>query len=113
MAKRYIGTATIRITLHGNDTYRGTVSPGNGSPAWRFEDLRAPAAGFGAHAHDSSYAYDKMAASAVSFGSYYTTHNRGDDTPEWAPAPEVADAIEAATAGAQDEAGEYDVRRKP
>jgi hypothetical protein len=35
-----------------------------------------------------------MAMSAAAFGSYYTTHNRGDDTPDWAPPPEVADAID-------------------
>ena len=54
-----------------------------------------------------------MAQSAVCFASYYTTHNRGDDAPEWAPPPEVADAIEEAVAGAQDDRGEYEVRRSP
>ena len=110
MAKRYIGDAVITIEYHDSGDYRGTVRAGN--HAWRFDDLHAPRAGF-SHAYDSPEAYDKMAGSAVSFASYYTTHNRGDDVPDWAPPPEVADAIEEAVAGAQDDRGEYEVRRSP
>src|ERR1700678_2363160 len=110
MAKRYIGDAVITIEYHDSGDYRGTVRAGN--HAWRFDDLHAPAMGF-SHAYDSPEAYDKMAGSAASFASYYTTHNRGDDVPDWAPPPEVADAIEEAVGWAQDDRGEYEVRRSP
>jgi hypothetical protein len=101
MAKRYIGDAVV--TIHyvgeyaGRDEYRGTVSAGK--YRWRFDQLYAPAAGF-RFAYDSPEAYDKMAASAVSFGS----------SREVAP-PETADAISDATAWAQDDRGVYEVRR--
>lgn len=55
--------------------------------------------------------YDEMAESAVGFASYYTTHNRGDDLPDWAPSAEVADAIAEATEWAQDDRGDYEVHR--
>lgn len=110
MAKRYIGEAVVRIQYHDAGDYRGTVSA-NGH-VWRFAELRAPACGFGPGiGYDSSTAYDEMAASAVSFGAYYTTHNRGDDLPDWAPPAEVADAIDAATSCEMDDQGNYTVRR--
>jgi hypothetical protein len=34
-----------------------------------------------------------MAESAISFASYYSTDNRGDDTPEWAPPGDLAGDI--------------------
>jgi len=77
---------------------------------WHFSDLGVPG---GYKAADSPDAYDAAASSAVGFGSYYTTHNRGDDTPEWAPDPETADAIEEATSVAMDDQGRYLVRRSP
>lgn len=52
-----------------------------------------------------------MAAEAVGFASYYTTYNRGDDTPEWAPREETADAISEASSYAQCDNGDYAVRR--
>lgn len=110
MAKRYIGDAVVTIVYHDSGDYRGTVRAGDHS--WHFEDLHAPRMGF-SFAYDSPEAYDEMARSAVSFGSYYTTHNRGDDTPEWAPPPEVADAIDEAVGWAQDDQGTYEVRRSP
>jgi len=112
MARRYIGNAVVTITYHDAGDYRGTISAGGHH--WRFDELRAPAAGL-PFTYDSPEAYDKMAASAVSFGSYYTTHNRGSDTPEWAPPAEVADAISDATGWATDEEGKglYEVRRSP
>lgn len=76
---------------------------------WFFDELGAPA--HWNKAWDSDEAFDEMAGSAVSFGSYYTTHNRGDDTPDWAPDAEVADAIEEATAWAMDDEGNYTVER--
>ena len=112
MAKRYIGDAVVTITFHDSGDYRGTVSA-NGK-TWRFSDLHAPAVGHGAGiAYDSSEAYDSMAASAVAFGSYYSTGNRGDDCPDWAPPADVADAITDAACWAQDDQGSYLVRRSP
>lgn len=121
MAKRYIGDAIIRIAYRDaceangyRDDYHGTVTAGGRT--WHFDHLRAPACGHGdGIAYDSSEAYDSMAASAVAFGSYYTTHNRGDDCPSWAPEAETADAIDAAASWATDEEGRglYAVRRKP
>lgn len=115
MAKRYIGDAVVTIKYHDatstrQDDYRGTVSAGGYS--WRFDGLRAAPAGFGPGiGYDSPEAYDEMAKSAVSFGGYYTTHNRGDDVPDWAPLPEVADAINDATSWAMRDDGSYEVRR--
>jgi hypothetical protein len=54
-----------------------------------------------------------MAQSAASFGSYYTTGNRGSDVPGWAPSAEVADAIDYATSVALREDGSYEVSRRP
>lgn len=110
MAKRYIGDAVVTITYRDRGDYAGSIRAGGYT--WRFEDLHAPSAGF-SFAYDSPQAYDKMAASAVSFGGYYTTYNRGDDVPDWAPRAEVADAISDATAWAQDDRGVYEVRRSP
>ena len=111
MAKRYIGDAVVTITYHDAGDYRGTVTAAHGF-TWRFRDLHAPATGLGAGvAYDSPEAYDKMASSAVGFASYYTTYNRGDDVPDWAPPAEIADAIEEATVWAMDDRGEYEVRR--
>lgn len=121
MAVRYIGAARVEIKYNDrNDSYEGkvTVPKGHGPAGytWHFDELRAPAAGlYGARRQrvsaDSPPAYDQMAASAVSFGSYYTTHNRGADTPDWAPEPEVADAIDDATSYTTDDQGNYEVRR--
>lgn len=116
MAVRYIGDAVIRIFYRDGDTYVGSVCVGGSAKSrgrcWKFDDLNAPRGGFGySFGYDSAEAYDSMAKSAVGFGSYYTTHNRGDDVPDWAPEPEVADAIEEAVSWAQDDRGEYEVRR--
>lgn len=105
MAIRQIGDAIIRIKYRDRGDYAGTITTPEGH-RWRFEDLHAPKVGFGANvAYDSPKAYDKMAEAAVSFGSYYTTMNRGDETPSWAPPAEVADAIEEAAIGAMDPEG--------
>jgi hypothetical protein len=110
MAKRYIGDATINITYRDRGDYAGTISAGGHT--WRFEDLRPAPVGFGRGiAYDSSQAYDEMARSAATFGGYYSSSNRGSDTPDWAPPSEVADAIDEATSWAMDEEGTYEVRR--
>lgn len=106
MARRIIGGAAVTIRYFDSGDYRGQISA-NGH-VWRFADLHAPAVGFGPGiAYDSPAAYDEMARSAVSFGSYYTSWNRGDDTPDWAPSPETADAIAEATEYALDNDGTY------
>jgi hypothetical protein len=114
MAIRYVGDAIIHIIYVGGirDEYKGSiVVPGHpGKHIWRFNSLYAPACGF-KFAYDSSEAYDQMAESAVSFGSYYTTHNRSD-APDWAPDAETADAIERATSQVLHGCGSYEVRRK-
>lgn len=128
MATRYIGDAVIRIEYRDRGDYAGTISvPPRGFSAkhakyagrgksklvWAFEDLGAPSIGHGPGiGYDSPKAYDSMAGHAVSFGSYYTSHNRGRDVPDWAPDPELADAIAEATEWAMRDDGSYDVRRK-
>ena len=69
MAKRMIGSATVRITYNDAGDYRGTVSVGGGL-VWRFDGLMAPPIGHGVGvAYDSIKAYDRMAEAAVSFGA--------------------------------------------
>jgi hypothetical protein len=109
-AKRYIGDAVVTVSYHDDGDYRGTVKAGG--QTWRFRDLQAPKMGF-RFASDSPDAYDAMAASAVSFGAYYTSHNRGDDVPDWAPDPNTADAIDSAVSWAQDDSGRYAISRSP
>jgi hypothetical protein len=121
MAKRYIGDAVITIeyvgeTPDGRGNYKGTVRVGKHT--WRFDELHSGVGGVSSgrgygYPADSPEAYDEMAQSAVSFASYYTTHNRGDDVPEWAPPPEVADAIDEAVSIVLRDDGTYEVRRSP
>lgn len=112
MAKRYIGDAVITISYRDQGDYAGTITVGK--LTWRFDGLHAPRSGFARGvAYDSSHAYDVMAASAASFGSYFTSRNRGRDTPDWAPPPDVADAIDEATSWAKNDRGDHDVRRRP
>lgn len=112
--KRYIGDAVVHIRYEGyaggQDTYSGYVEAAG--LKWKFDDLHPAPAGFGPGVgYDSAKAYDEMAQSAAAFGSYYTSNNRGDDTPEWAPEPEVADAIEEAASWVMDDHGNYEVKR--
>lgn len=112
MPRRYIGDAVVTITYQGGDLYTGVVRRFGTDLIWRFGDLHCPPAGFGPGiAYDSPRAYDKMACAAVGFATYYTTHNRGEDTPDWAPSAEVADALSEATVIAMDDRGCYSVRR--
>jgi hypothetical protein len=90
-ATRYIGNA--RIVVGWNDSkswYDGYVKVGKLKQT--FSDLHPPRVGFGSV--DSAEAYDRIAVSIVSFLSYYTTGNRGDDVPDWAPPADFADALE-------------------
>lgn len=66
-----------------------TIDPGD-RVAWHFTELRGPPAGV----HDER----DLARAACSFGGYYSSDNRSHDVPDWAPSPEVADAISAASA---------------
>jgi hypothetical protein len=113
MARRYIGDAVVDVRYVASaDCYAGTVSVGD--TRWTFGGLHAPRIQVApAVAADSPTMYDRMAASAVSFGSYYTSHNRGDDCPDWAPPAAVADAIDGAVSFVQDDQGRYAVRRSP
>jgi hypothetical protein len=115
MAKRYIGDATVDVRYVGESggrpQYAGRITLPGGRK-WPFKDLGGPMSGGGAV--DSPTTLSKMAASAVSFASYYTTHNRGDDVPDWAPPEDLADDIESATSWAQSDNGEFEVHaRRP
>ena len=118
MARRYIGDANIYILYHDDGGYRGSivVPMDDGPPAvWKFGGLHAPKYGFGPGiAYDSPEAYDQMAQSAASFGSYYTTMNRNDeeDDLEGYPSGEVADIINDAVSVVLHDDGTYEVRRK-
>lgn len=113
MARRYVGNLCVYINYSDRDdeSYHGSIVVDG--QRWAFDGLKAPPAGLGdGVSYDSSEAYDKMADAALSFGSYYTTWNRGDDTPDWAPAAEVADAIDREACCYMVDCGEYEMRRK-
>lgn len=110
MARRYIGTAIIRLQVDDWGVYHGTIAV-RGQHCFTFE-LRGPACtshfndlGFGIGiASDAPEAYDRMAQTAVAFGS-----DDGDDgnRADW------ASTIRSATEWATDSRGEYVVRRRP
>jgi len=119
MATRYIGDARVSVRYDGYRSphmqYSGRVSvpaASGRSRTWSFDGI-----GISEHTHtgaaDSAEAFDKAAAAAVGFGSYFTSDNRGDDVPAWAPSEDVADAISEATGWATDEEGRglFAVRR--
>lgn len=122
MARRYIGDATIYIQYHDDGDYRGSIvcyfnahcaAQFRERRVWKFKDLNAPPAGFGPGiAYDSPEAYDRMAQSAASFGSYYTTDNRSEDDIEGYPSGEVADTINDAVSVVLNDDGTYEVRRQ-
>lgn len=115
MARRYIGDAVITLESVGGGEYKGTISvpgPNGRRLTWKFDQLHAPRLGF-PYAFDSAEAFDEMADHAAAFGSYYTTHNRSDDVPDWAPPGHVADAIDEAVSIYSDDQGNYNVTRRP
>jgi hypothetical protein len=107
MAIRYCGGCVIRIKCHDAGDYRGSVTADG--KTWHFDGLKAPLCGF-PFASDSPEAYDQMAESAIGFGSYYTTDNRGDETPEWANPVDAIDAI--SDNAVSDDQGTYIITRK-
>lgn len=120
MATRYIGDARITVRYDGYSPprmyYSGRITVpvrvydavGNsvsiGKVSWDFTQVGLSEYSYRGAA-DAPEAFDQAAAAAVAFGAYFTTHNRGDDLPEWAPSADVADAIEDATSYATDEEG--------
>lgn len=119
MARRYIGNLKIYITYigsarNGRDEYAGSVVAPN-KQSWKFKSLYAPSIGLGTGvAYDSSTAYDRMAQSAASFAAYYTTYNRGEGLPDWAPSADLADEIDEASCWALREGSDqYEIRRSP
>lgn len=115
MARRWIGDALVTIKYHDDGDYRGSivVKNDNGVWVWKFRDLHAPKCGFGPGvAYDSSEAYDQMAQSAASFGSYYTTMNRSEEHIDGYPPGDVADAINNAVGCVLNDDGTYEVRRR-
>ena len=110
MIKRYCGELEIGLHYCGRTPdnrakYLGYVKLADGR-RWRFADLRSRAGADGTRPQD----FDGMAQSAVGFATYWTSHNRGRDTPEWAPDADLADAFNsAAELGEED----YVIARKP
>lgn len=109
MIKRFCGELEIGLHYHGRTRenraeYLGYVALPDGR-RWQFADVQSAVGADGTRAAD----YDEIAEAAVRFAIYWTTWNRGDDTPEWAPAAELADAFEEAA-----EYGEetYTIHRK-
>ncbi len=108
MILRYCGDLTIGLLYRGRTDdnrpeYRGCIRLPDGR-TWRFNHLCGGCDLPGTRPED----YDRLATDAVGFATYWTSLNRGDDTPEWAPAGDLADAFdEAADLGDSD----YIVRR--
>ena len=104
MQLRFCGTLTIGLHYAGRTpdnrpTYLGYVQLPDQGRKWTFNDLCGAVGEDGTRAPD----YDEMARSAVGFAAYWTSHNRGPDTPAWAPAPDLADSFdEAAEVGEED-----------
>lgn len=89
-----VGLCYVDLYKSRGGSYCGTIFADPTSDpldrtSWTFQNLRGPPAGF----PDDRY----LAMSACSFGGYYTSDNRGDDLPEWAPPAETADAISEAS----------------
>lgn len=112
MATRFIGDLEIRLRYDGRSAdnrakYIGYILLPN-RQRYNFTDLQSGVGFDGTTADD----LDEMAESAVGFATYYTTHNRGDDLPKWAPPAELADEMEDAAMGGMKEEGGYEVRRE-
>jgi len=86
--RRYCGALVIEIRdeigsdEYGRDKFRGRIVLPSGK-TWNFSSLTCRG--------DAS----RAAEAAISFGSCYTSDNRGSDVPEWAPPPEIANEIDA------------------
>lgn len=112
MIRRYIGDLEIRLQYLGRSDdnrakYCGFILLPDGR-RHNFGDLCSAVGTTGTTAED----YDEMAESAVGFAAYYTTFNRGDDVPKWAPSAELADAIDDAAISGMKEEGGYEIRRE-
>jgi hypothetical protein len=109
MIKRYCGDLEIGLhftgyTKENRANYMGYIKLPDGRK-YQFKDLQSGCGSPGV----TPEAIDEMAVSAVGFAAYWTSDNRGDETPEWAPSEEMADAIaDAAELGES----EYEIRRK-
>lgn len=83
-----VGDAVVDL-CEGVNGYWGTIftnpTDSKNRRGWEFDGLRGPAIGV----HDEC----ELAKAACYFGGYYSTFNRGDDLPDWAPSEEIADAI--------------------
>ncbi len=108
MVTRYIGDAVVKLQRTARDVYRGSIRVGK--IRWDFDGLCTPLRRLGI-SYRSPAAYDRAAKDAVSFGSNYTTYNRGNEVPDGYPSAEIAEAISDA-AWDRDERGDYIVRRK-
>jgi len=111
MIRRFIGELEIRLQYCGRSDnnwakYLGYILLPDGQ-RHNFTDLCSGVGLPGTRAED----FDEMAKAAVDFASYYTSHNRGDDLPDWAPSADLADAIEDAAMCGMKEEGGYEVRR--
>jgi len=109
MIKRYCGELEIGLQFMGRDrlenraNYCGYVKLPDGR-RWRFADLQS-----GVGAENTPEDYDRMAETAVTFATYWTSCNR-TDAPDWAPDSDWADAFnDAADVGPCD----YIITRKP
>lgn len=86
--RRYYGQLVIEIWDEGRcdhagrEKFHGRIVLPDGR-TWSFSDLAC----HGGVSH--------AAENAVTFGSYYSSGNRGNDVPEYAPPREIADAIDA------------------
>ena len=107
-----VGDAIVTLCEGSDGTYSGTIfadptTDPAGRAVWHFDGLHGPACGV----HDER----DLALAATGFGGYYTSDNRGDDVPEWAPAPVVADAIcqAAISADESDQVTELDESELP
>jgi len=112
MIQRFIGDCEIRLHYRGRSTdnrakYCGYILLPDGQ-RYDFNDLQSGVGSSGTTAED----YDEMAESAINFASYYTTNNRGDDLPGWAPSADLADDISEAACSGMKEEGGYEVRRE-
>lgn len=88
-----VGDASVGICQCPDGSYRGQVlcrDEKAGLLRWDFIELYGPKVG-------PHWDLKRAAREACAFARCYTSDNRSDDVPEWAPTAEVADAILNAT----------------